>query len=124
MDVKDLLKTATTDSLYHLLADVLGALRTRGDVTFEPGHIAAEHADISVQANGFDYGVAYYGEANAFTAMEERDPPLLTVEQAAEKLGMSADQLTAFLATEMPSLLASGNAHFEGDKLIVDGGDD
>ncbi len=123
MDVKDLLKTASTDSLYHLLASTLAALRTRGDVALNADHIATEHADISAQDDGFDYGVTYYGEANAMTAMEERDPPLMTIEQVAERLGLPVDQLATFLAAEMPDLISKGFAHHEGDMLIIDGGE-
>lgn len=122
MDVTDLLKTATTDSLSRLLADVLTTLRTRGAVTLTDGRVDTEHATITLDGDGVTFIPIYYSEANAETAMEQRDPPLCTLEEAAEKLGMTAPQLAAFIEAEKAHMIADGHAHYDGDHLVIDGG--
>lgn len=73
MYIEDLLKTATTDSLYTLLATVLTTLRTRGDITIAGGRIDTDHAtiDLDGDSDDFTYVVAYYSEVDAEIAVRE-----------------------------------------------------
>lgn len=121
MDIQDLLKTATTDGLYHLLADTLTVLRTRGDVTIDGDRISMEFGEVYRKDDGITFGPCYYAEGSADLAMEERDPPLLTVERVADDLGMTAKDLTAFLEQHKADMIKTGNAHYEGETLIIDG---
>lgn len=122
MDAQSLLKTATTDSLYALLADTLTVLRTRGEVTLTDGRVDTEHATVGLDEDGFTFIHVYYGEANAETAMEQRDPPLYTLDDVAARLKLPASELKAFIDAEAAGMVAEGVAHFEGGNLIIDGG--
>lgn len=122
MELQNLLKTATTDSLYMALGTMLTVLRTRGDVTIESGRISMEYGETYCRDDGVTFGVCYYAEGSAELAMEERDPPALNLEKLAEGFGMTVEQLTAYIDEHKDEMIASGNAHYARDgALVIDG---